>query len=350
MTTVDTNALSGLINPVKVRPTAANSGHSNFRMNFAPFEQTQMKPGQLPLSSKKYDPALPNYNRQFRFGPGADDLVNIAAGLHKGFARVDDAITLPEAQSSELDITGPNGKPDGIPEVFVTGSKGNLKVINGWRLTNSDYGKRRAYHTMIPDKKQRQEDGNSFQDFKEKYLTVTDDGTGNPAYANPLPGRLGEALQNTKDVSAKKFFNDAIYKATCDANKSLVEKLFASYGWQKNPKDPSEIKKAKAFNKAKSKSQGGNLAYLALVKLAVYRSLNKEYGLNSFRIEAQNKIGTRGGSKDEVIEKAERIRKSFESSKIFKNAAQQVVMNLVNNFRSANRDQIVNVCMAALNY
>jgi hypothetical protein len=39
----------------------------------------------------------------------------------------------------EPDITDPHGVPDGIKEVFITNSKGRVKVINGVTLAKTTY-------------------------------------------------------------------------------------------------------------------------------------------------------------------------------------------------------------------
>ena len=59
---------------------------------------------------------------------GMPELINIVAGLQKDIKRINQCLTLPGAQqyvsnkpfwqAHEADITGPNGKPDGVKEVL----------------------------------------------------------------------------------------------------------------------------------------------------------------------------------------------------------------------------------------
>lgn len=98
------------------------------------------------------------YRRNVNFQPGYEQLLQIVGGLQKKVDRINQCITLEGAQeyaskrknwsAHEADITGPNGKPDGIKEVFVCDAKGNLKVINGMGLSKTDYPYRKAYRTV----------------------------------------------------------------------------------------------------------------------------------------------------------------------------------------------------------
>ena len=115
------------------------------------------------------------YGRSLSFQPGYKDLVNIVAGLQKDVKKINQCLTLEGAQAyvnavdkngnrirnnwtaHEEDITGPNGKPDGIKEVFVADAKGNLKVINGYSLEKTDYPLRKAYRTVYKTKEERKQ-------------------------------------------------------------------------------------------------------------------------------------------------------------------------------------------------
>ena len=71
------------------------------------------------------------------------ELVNIVAGLQKDVKRINACLTKQGADEYiaknnkhgwyawEGDITGPNAVPDGINEIIVTDSKGNIKIVNG---------------------------------------------------------------------------------------------------------------------------------------------------------------------------------------------------------------------------
>ena len=79
--------------------------------------------------------------------PGMSELVNIVAGLQKDVKRINACLTKQGADEYivknkkngwyawEGDITGPNGVPDGINEVIVTDTKGNIKIVNEYILT-----------------------------------------------------------------------------------------------------------------------------------------------------------------------------------------------------------------------
>ena len=105
------------------------------------------------------------YNRQVQFQPGMEELVKIVAGLEKDVKRINEAITLQGAQkyiqnkpnwsAHEEDITGPEGTPDGIKEVFIADGKGNIKVINGYSLGKSTYPLRKLHRTIYPSRAER---------------------------------------------------------------------------------------------------------------------------------------------------------------------------------------------------
>ena len=100
-------------------------------------------------------------------------MLNIFAGLQKDVKRINKCLTLDGAQeyinqrpgwdAFEEDITGPGGEPDGIPEVIVTDSHGNIKVVNGSILAKSTYPQRKLYQTIkrgVYDGKYRYSDFN----------------------------------------------------------------------------------------------------------------------------------------------------------------------------------------------
>lgn len=115
------------------------------------------------------DNAKITYSRKLNYEPGYYDLTRIVAGLGKGVKQYRNLSTLEEAQAYvtakdrkgnlirpnweaiETDITGPNGTPDGVPEVLITDSKGSVKMVNGYGLKESDYPWRRAYKITAPD-------------------------------------------------------------------------------------------------------------------------------------------------------------------------------------------------------
>ena len=71
---------------------------------------------------------------------GYAELCDIVADLQKDIKRVNQCLTLSGAQAY-VDVKDKDGKPigknweaheDDIKEVFVSDSKGNLKIIHGW--------------------------------------------------------------------------------------------------------------------------------------------------------------------------------------------------------------------------
>jgi len=124
-----------------------------------------------------------NYDRKVSFQPGMEALVNIVAGLQKDVNRINEAITIQGAQhyankhrnwtAHEEDITGPNGEPDGIKEVFVCDSKGNVKVINGYGLGKTTYPQRKLYRTVAPTAADRK--GHSMNELMKSIKKIKDD-------------------------------------------------------------------------------------------------------------------------------------------------------------------------------
>ncbi|KAI5511856.1 hypothetical protein TVAGG3_0740640, partial [Trichomonas vaginalis G3] len=177
------------------------------------------------------------YNRTMKVPDGMKELVHIVAGLQKDVKQMRNVLTLPEAQAyakrhgpnweaHEADITGPNGKPDGINEVFVTDGQGNIKVINGYKLTITDYPKRKAYNERYPmqfdenGKAVKQyigegEDGpinsyryNPYSYFNEELNAIEEGADGLPQYSNKFDGQYANIRP---EISAKKFFKVALF-------------------------------------------------------------------------------------------------------------------------------------------
>ncbi|KAI5485162.1 hypothetical protein TVAGG3_0921620 [Trichomonas vaginalis G3] len=177
------------------------------------------------------------YNRTMKVPDGMKELVHIVAGLQKDVKQMRNVLTLPEAQAyakrhgpnweaHEADITGPNGKPDGINEVFVTDGQGNIKVINGYKLTVSDYPKRKAYNERYP--MQFDENGkavkqyigegengpinsyrhNPYSYFNEELNAIEEGPDGLPRYSNQFDGQYANMRP---EISAKKFFKVALF-------------------------------------------------------------------------------------------------------------------------------------------
>ena len=179
------------------------------------------------------------YNRNLGFQPGYDDLVNIVAGLQKDVKKINQCITLEGAQAYvdavdkngdpirknwqaiEADITGPNGKPDGINEVFVTDAKGNLKIINGYTLGKSTYPVRKAYRTAFKTKDERK--AHPFTQFQDELYQIGGiDAEGNTGYRNN-PGTIGPEFANLQPrIDGRKVYKDLIFKPQYDVIKPVL--------------------------------------------------------------------------------------------------------------------------------
>ena len=160
------------------------------------------------------------YNRTPQATGGYAELVNIVAGLQKDVKRINQCLTLPGArayaakrknwQASELDFTGPEGKPDGINEVIVTDANGNIRVINGYTLGKTTYPERKLYRTMYPTKEKRHE--NKYGDYLHDLYEIYDglDPDGNLVYKNELPD--GEQFNQFRNIRPRLTIKDAFKK------------------------------------------------------------------------------------------------------------------------------------------
>jgi hypothetical protein len=125
----------------------------DYVMNFNALDRTPLSKG----TNKKNE----QYNRAVNYPPGMQDLVRVVAGMQKDIKTLRNVQTLDDAKvyagkrknwtAHEADITGANGKPDGVPEVFVCDAKGNIKVINGYALARSKYAERNAYRSVVDE-------------------------------------------------------------------------------------------------------------------------------------------------------------------------------------------------------
>ncbi len=178
------------------------------------------------LSSFELPPGTDKKGRQFDrhigYEPGMRDLVEIVAGLQKDVKRINKCLTLEGAKNFikdkknwgayEEDITGPNGKPDGIKEVFVTDSKGRVKVINGYELGKTTYPIRKAYYTTLPTKEARK--GHSYSEFKQRINKIGAGlKDGQPVYELDPSDFGGEQFKSIrKPITPKDLFKQYIFK------------------------------------------------------------------------------------------------------------------------------------------
>ena len=205
------------------------------------------------------------YNRSVQFTPGMDDLVDIVAGLQKDVKRINQALTKQGAKewirqnnknnwsAHEEDITGPNGKPDGIKEVFVCDSKGNVKVINGYTLGKTSYPLRKLYRTMAATPEQRKEQ--SYTEFVKHLNKLSNERADNGGYkydfdlaSTPYftqhPDKLPQFAHIRKDiveVNPKEMFKQYPFNTAYEESKENMDEG----GF-------TPMEKAQIFNKALS--------------------------------------------------------------------------------------------------
>ena len=177
------------------------------------------------------------YRREPQAHGGMKELVDIVAGLQKDVKRINKCLTLDGAkdyiaknkkknwQASELDFTGPNGKPDGINEVIVTDANGNIRIINGYTLAKSTYPQRKLYRTIYPTKEARQ--GHKYGEFLDEIYKIGDELNEdlNPYYVNDYT-QYGEQFANiqpefTPKIIFKKFVFDPTYNQVKDEIKGI---------------------------------------------------------------------------------------------------------------------------------
>ena len=166
------------------------------------------------------------YARKLSVEPGYSELVDIVAALQKDVQKINQCITLPGAQNyaskkknwtaHEEDITGPNGKPDGIKEVFVTDALGNIKVINGYTLKKTKYPFRKAYRTANPTPEDRKQ--NKFSTFMTDLSQIHEgfDDDGAPYYENKAGDISQEFAHIQPEISVKDLYKQLIFKPQYD--------------------------------------------------------------------------------------------------------------------------------------
>lgn len=236
------------------------------------------------------------YQRHVKYDPGMKELTQIVAGLYKDVKRINKCITLQGAQNyiknkpnweaKEDDITGPNGKPDGIKEVFVTDGRGKVKVINGYGLEKSKYPLRKAYRTKFPTKESRLGDGKFSKFMDDVKKTEFDEEEENLYYTTPLVD-LGEEFAKVQgNIKPKEVFKQHLFKPTYDGIKTSLKKAF-----------PPMVM-AQIYNKALAKS------YDEIIKNPVISKLTGSENISSFNKNTINKIvksdAFRVGALDEI--------------------------------------------------
>ncbi len=184
-----------------------------------------------------------SYDRTIQYSPGMKELTDIVAKLNKDVRKINECITLAGAESYAkkkgknwsafaADVTGPKGMKDGIEEIFVADSRGNVRVVNGVGLTKSDYPMRKAYRTVFPTKTQRKEKGNDYQTFRAESNEVSEerDALGHWQYHRDLANIAPEFKVLKKKITPKTVFKQALFKPVYDGAKEMYgEVLKAMY-------------------------------------------------------------------------------------------------------------------------
>ena len=173
------------------------------------------------------------YSRRTRFQKGYGELTRILAGLQKEPKRINQCVTLPGAQNYitkynkknwqavEKDITGPNGVPDGINEVIVTDSKGNIKIINGWTLAKSQFPARKAYYLTHPTRDSRR--GSPFGEFKREMYQISPNLVdGEPVWQHDL-GAVAPEFANYRRMTPRMVYKQLIFKPVYDSIKDNLK-------------------------------------------------------------------------------------------------------------------------------
>ncbi|KAI5521668.1 hypothetical protein TVAGG3_0567360 [Trichomonas vaginalis G3] len=266
------------------------------------------------------------YNRTIKVPDGMKELVHIVAGLQKDVKQMRNVLTLPEAQAyakrhgpnweaHEADITGPNGKPDGINEVFVTDGQGNIKVINGYKLTMTDYPKRKAYNERYP--MQFDENGkavkqyigegengpinsyrhNPYSYFNEELNAIEEGPNGLPQYVNQFDGQYANLRP---EIPAKKFFKVALFDPVFNEQKEAMKAKF------------------KPIQVARISSSSLSEAFKELIKKPLY----SQQGYNFDLIKESD-------------------RRKLEKSDDFKNACNEMIKDIVNDKIRLEETQII---------
>ena len=234
-----------------------------------------------PLTKGKNDKG--EYDRELKFGPGYGELLKIVAELQKEVKRINQAVTLQGAQeyaskrknweAFEEDITGPEGKPDGIPEVIVTDAKGNVRIVNGMTLAKSKYPVRRAYRTKNEKLKAEGKEPMTYGQFKEFYGTTEyNPKSGQLEYVNEMEVGIGPEFANVqKEIKARDAFKDIIFKPQYSTTKTALEPQIAERGLKVEP-----MQWAQTFNKVLATAYNETVVFPILQKMGVPRTADKK--------------------------------------------------------------------------
>ena len=170
------------------------------------------------------------YNRNIDFEDGYEELAKIVAGLGKEVKRINQCLTKAGAieyarkrmnwTAHEADITGPNGEPDGVKEVFVCDADGKVKVINGVGLRKSTFPLRKAYFTMHGTNEARK--ATPFNQFKKSLTQINEqpDENGNPFYVMTDETLGNEFKGIRKEITPFELYKQKVFQPVYDDMKA----------------------------------------------------------------------------------------------------------------------------------
>ena len=197
--------------PINYKIDRANANHLNWKtFNIGGYKtMKKMKNGWGKETKVKIDAS-----------PQMQNLIDIVADYQMSPKYHPNLLTIKEAEAYasqrpgwgafEKDITGPQGRPDGVDEVFITDSNGNIKVINGWGLKDSDYGLRKVYRQTYntPDTRRQV----PYATFKKRYnmIAPAPDADGNFEYE--MPAGQGWKHFRPSNITPRKYFAQYIFK------------------------------------------------------------------------------------------------------------------------------------------
>ena len=239
------------------------------------------------------------YNRNINFGPGYEELARIVAGLGKDVKRINQCLTKAGAieyaskrrnwTAHEADITGANGKPDGIKEVFVCDGTGNVKVINGVGLTKTTYPTRKAYRTLYTTKEARKD--KPYGTFMKEIKAIHNgefNGDGDPYYEVNLSEHGDEFKGIQPAITARELYKQVVFQPVYDEMKQSLKDA-----------EVPPMKMAQIYNKSLSIAFNNHVKLQVLAEIlgedpdnVAPKLVNKTLRSNEYKQACEDKITT----------------------------------------------------------
>jgi hypothetical protein len=199
------------------------------------------------------------------------------------------------------DITGPEGTPDGINEVYVTDNAGKLKMINGYQITRGKHAKRELWadHAPLITKLDKNNVENTKRDPIRNYIdnatlpAKTKENGINGSFEFPPPNKLGESLRKkmmTTLPGMRKIFikrllkfiweswkkKSAIYPKMTTQMKLELHRIWSNYLWQHILADDN-IKTLSQYNAVKENQDFINHMFGVIQQLSVNAEALQEF-------------------------------------------------------------------------